>query len=1160
MKFRYFAFYLIIAVGLASGYFLIPKKQELALLYLKSKQYPSARTIYETLLEKGDFSISTVIPLTQVYLRYGDIKSAVELMEQFVAKNPNRLDARRILGVYYKYDQRPDDYLTNLEKLNSIENTSETMNMLSDEYMFTSQNKKRMITLEKLVKQYPENQHAFLELAMLQASQGYLKKADDTLERFERLHPAAVNNDTVELRTSLALGAGRPRNAFERAQSWLAANHDPDLAIRFSQLFELKKKPALALSILESFKNDTDSHPRLLVELIDLMIENGRTKEAFARLYELYEAGKLPSDLYEHFIDIALFEGNLKAGIAASEDIDIITLSAPLQYRLVETAIQQKELRFLKRFLASVGDSSFLSGNPVMAADIYLTLGRLNDAEIWLQKAESQERLSIVQKVAVAGIYSRLGRSEDVLRMLLQLVRNDDMPQHLYLNLAGLYIEQNRAGQGLELFRMLRSRKKSVFADAGWALLETAAGDDKSVISWFDCNSLVKMNEQFFLDLFYTASDVKKYDVTVRASQCLYLRNKTTKNRLRYLRALVYAGNPMKALSYYRLMLPGAPEVESGYITALYIAFSNGDPVSDELHDFLLSRLPDDVLKDKDGMNIFYNLMELKAYDSLLPVLKNLAQREHDPWLYVFAELAAKSNNTTELVLFLKSELDRNDLPENEMEELFYLLSEHTEEFEIIPYIRMFANRFEGNWIYLYEEVLGRYGKVDELRKFLAGQLHKPGYSYDRMTEIIYSLIEIGTYEDVLPFLSDLARSQGEPWFSLYVDVSSSAGEKSELLGFLQAELDRDDLTQAQKQERLYLLLEKDKKMSLPYLRRFAEDIGEGWVFLYEDILKDVGRDDVLLAFWEERAGREDISSEEKRSMAYRMLDAGYKIAAENVFMHLAENTPPDNNDTLSLLFIWGPRPAAYAIDWLETRAKNSSGAQRAGWINHMVYVGAAKRAVLVSREDLPEPGNGGPLIEAYLNALMADGDRLGLGEVIKRELAVEKNAGKIRHYAALAVQNDQPSIAMQAYIRLLDLSGNDAEALRRLGQLEFFAGDYQASQEYLERYFKNNPEGDYESNFYFGEILLRQKKNSMAEDYFRLALFQIKRDADRRASIKWLEAMLLHRTGSTSEAIALLDELLKERSENMSITADMVELLLDAGDYRRAETILSGI
>ena len=120
--------------GVISSIMLIPTDNEIALLQFKDKKFDDAKTMYETRIESGDLSVSVVMPLSQLYLQYGDVNKAVELMERFIKSHPKNIDALLRLGKLYQYAQRPYDHLRVLETVVELQPTEERLMDLSKIY------------------------------------------------------------------------------------------------------------------------------------------------------------------------------------------------------------------------------------------------------------------------------------------------------------------------------------------------------------------------------------------------------------------------------------------------------------------------------------------------------------------------------------------------------------------------------------------------------------------------------------------------------------------------------------------------------------------------------------------------------------------------------------------------------------------------------------------------------------------------------------------------------------------------------------------------------------------------------------------------------------------------------------------------------------------
>ena len=117
----------------------------------------------------------------------------------------------------------------------------------------------------------------------------------------------------------------------------------------------------------------------------------------------------------------------------------------------------------------------------------------------------------------------------------------------------------------------------------------------------------------------------------------------------------------------------------------------------------------------------------------------------------------------------------------------------------------------------------------------------------------------------------------------------------------------------------------------LPVLRNLAEQDPEHWLWAFGNAATAVGRRADLLALWAELSRRPGLSPDLRRQLGFRLLDAGDKRAAELALRALAVAAPPTSRDVRQLLFLWGPRPAAEQLDWLERARARPAG--RTGWL-----------------------------------------------------------------------------------------------------------------------------------------------------------------------------------------------------------------------------------
>ncbi len=684
---HYILFAVLVALGIAGGLMLVTRPPELALIRLRDKDFETALEQYKQRLAAGDFSVSVVMPLCQLYLQYGDVEAAIALMERFVRENPSSLDARRELAKYYQFSQRPDDYLKIMEGIASSNPSEKIFRELSDIYNFRGQSDKQIAVIETITEKYNGTSQDFIALASLQAARERVRDAITTLENFEARQSQDITTDTVHFLVSLLLDASEPDKAMQRAQKWLSANKDPDIAVRFAALFSFKGQPVKALALLEPFEAAADTNTALLTELIHLQIRNMQEDRALERLDRLYMAGRLPDPALESFLDLLLTKNRAGMALDVAAQRELSILPSWLLSNLASTALVEKRKEFADYMFNTIGES-FMEEYPLLGARVSLSRGDLAGAMRWIEKAEGRN-LRMEEKLELASIYNDTGRRPDSIKLLAPLTAVPELPVAAINDLVNLYLESAIANEGLTLFRRLRTTRRIGAVVRGWALLETKAGDEKPVVDWMETANEPILTVPFIENLFFVANDVDKKILAAVSARLLYQRRNSNSDRFQLASALNAIGSYAEALPHLRaLMGQASAEIEGAYLQALTAVADKEPAVQDELRIFWSRKLREAGLDAKKQEEAAQVLLDLNAGDTILPVLADLAHRLGDTWLFAYVDAALKANRTTELVQFLTSEMNRPDQSQDEKLTALQLLREHGSPADALPYPR----------------------------------------------------------------------------------------------------------------------------------------------------------------------------------------------------------------------------------------------------------------------------------------------------------------------------------------------------------------------------------------------------------------------------------------------------------------------------------------
>ena len=174
---------------------------------------------------------------------------------------------------------------------------------------------------------------------------------------------------------------------------------------------------------------------------------------------------------------------------------------------------------------------------------------------------------------------------------------------------------------------------------------------------------------------------------------------------------------------------------------------------------------------------------------------------------------------------------------------------------------------------------------------------------------------------------------------------------------------------------------------ALPHLRELLQG-GAEVSDLYGLALERAGAGGELIDLLKQRAADSGVPAEQRRDAAFRLLKAGEREAAQAVFLDLAANAPPNGIDVQEMLFLWGPRPNAKALDWLERRAKASVEPREfASWLSILATKGGASRVIgLIDASDAKHED---ALRDVLILALQKSGDVTRLSAEIDAALSV---------------------------------------------------------------------------------------------------------------------------------------------------------------------------
>lgn len=346
----------------------------------------------------------------------------------------------------------------------------------------------------------------------------------------------------------------------------------------------------------------------------------------------------------------------------------------------------------------------------------------------------------------------------------------------------------------------------------------------------------------------------------------------------------------------------------------------------------------------------------------------------------------------------------------------------------------------------------------------------------------------------------------------------------------------------------------------LPTLEPLAIAEPARWLGAFAGAATKAGELARLRSVWVRLASSPATPPPLRVQIAYRLLYAGDKAAAEATLRSVAAAAAADDAVTRSLLFLWGPRPARAQLDWLEARARAAAGDERGRWMRLLMESGGADRVVALYLAS--------PLTErdAALNVALQASAQLGPGMLatVLREAATRPHPASVWSAMARRASTSGDSRLERRLIQVARAAGaDDAPLARAAGLLALRQGEIPIAERELSDYVGRSG-GDPEALRALADAQSRRHEATAAHASYGRALAMLDDASGPPAddAANWAarvsRAGLLYKLNRADEAGRLYAELLRERPADNDLRADYAGMLLDLGDQARARAVLA--
>jgi len=437
----------------------------------------------------------------------------------------------------------------------------------------------------------------------------------------------------------------------------------------------------------------------------------------------------------------------------------------------------------------------------------------------------------------------------------------------------------------------------------------------------------------------------------------------------------------------------------------------------------------------------------------------------------------------------------------------------------------------------------------------------------ERAAALIELLLASGSASDAMPHIAGMTERDPDRWIPTYVEAARETDQTDRAVDLLDRELN-GAMPRDRRERFSYLLIDVgDPEVALPHARRLARMGMPGWDAQYLQLLGTARGPGAMADELTRRAEAFEGTTGEARALAQRLLEHGRKPAAVDLLARVAADAPPDAAIVSELMWLWGPRPPAEGLHWLGTRARQATpGVERAAWARLLLQRGGTQRVVqLLDPPVLNQPtGEDGfsPEAGVAIDALARLGKsaRPRLAALLRRIAAGADNSRMHKQVADTAYANGIQDVARDGYAATLEGDPNNPEAMRNLGQLAFFQGDWSRADGLLTRYVAlPEAEADFQSHYYLGEIRRRQDRDAGAGALYQASLGIIDRLPEPDTEARVIAALATQRTEGLIAAAPMFEALVADDATRAQGLPAYLRVLLQNGDTERSGRLFQG-
>jgi tetratricopeptide (TPR) repeat protein len=647
----------LVLVGIGASFLLIPSATDMAVMQARDIQTVDLGNVdIEAEYAQGRRTLPIIKALAEKRINAeGNRPAAIQLLEEYIAANPEDPEAMKMLAEQYMLAGRTEDYNRQIQALAAADPTEENLKILSYIYNAAGDYAKQAEALAKIIEvTNGENPQYYADLATIQMVENKEEDALATIQALKEKHPEFASYSVARIEVAVLAKKGQGAEALAAAETWAAAHPDLEQIADLVNVLHYNGLPEQAVAFATPRLARMAERDDFAAAYVNASITAGRSEEAYQALATLAQTSVLKPGLYEIFLRLTLERGDMAAAETIAQRVTPADYDEKQALALLGM-VQNKQAPTVLQILAKAFNApDLLSNKPVLAALTGLILNA-TDADARIQAALALT-LNPEQRGALAEACARAGKPVCFDNIIGRFPPLDQMDLPQLNEFAQLHILADRAGDLVDSVGALAATRQQPQVEAMHIRLAVAAGRADIVTPWLAANKET-VSTTTLLDYFYLANSRKIGAVAAPIAEILYARSATPANRDLLISAYLNNGQEAQALPLLRAQAKQAGASDALYLATLGTLARKDASYRKELVEYAEAALRGVRGTNEQQLNYAYILLNNGKKEVVLPMIREYAKRRGGEWKKILDQITLKAANGAPVKTMTTAEL-----------------------------------------------------------------------------------------------------------------------------------------------------------------------------------------------------------------------------------------------------------------------------------------------------------------------------------------------------------------------------------------------------------------------------------------------------------------------------------------------------------------------